>query len=500
MNIQAFLKNTSFLYLRMVVVLAVSLYTSRVVLLNLGLNEFGLFVYINNIIIIIGFFGTAMFSTSQKFLSEEIHLGNNERISRTFSLIFTLQLVLGILLFIGLELVFILFMHFGILFNVANSIAPFYLINILILNFIFGLILVPFTSLILSAEKNIFFALLSILESGLKLSVAYLIGFFEGEKLLAYCILTLTVSFLIFLVHYFYCSSTFNYLQIKIIWDKRFFKKITGMFSWNVISDFAYSLYGPGLTFLLGTFHGAFINASTAVAFQIIGAINNIVKTFQTALNPQVIKARTHDFHLFKNLLYAGSKMSFYLIFIICIPFLLETNWLLKHWLVVVPDYAALFLRPLLIIIIIESFIGPFTSGAVAYGKLSKFQGLASILIFLIFPSSALFLKLGYPPQIIFYVGAVFSLLAMFLKGYILSGFMKIKFIDFYVNIFQKSIFVILFTAIVLFSIKYLGSDYLNPLLRCIVYIAVSLFAIWLLGISDKEKEHIKIFSRFKTL
>lgn len=482
------LTNSSFLFGRMIVVMAVSLFTSRLIIINLGVSNFGIFTYINNIIFLIGFLGTAMYSTSHRYFSRELLKSDNTLLLNIFNKIFSIQIVISFFIFLIIELLFFVLISKRYIIIEKSFFRSFILITLLSLNFITSFLIVPFSSLILSAEFNKFFAIFSLIESLFKLLIAHFISNIYSNKLLIYSFLIFCISIISLLLHYTYCRFKFSRLKLKFIWDTNFSNNVFKNFSWNAFSDLAYSLYGPGLSFLLGSFYGPITNASTGVAFQVIGSLNSVVKTFQTALNTQILKSFSINKMLFRNYIFNGSAISFFIVLLTTIPFYFETNWILNKWLIIIPKYSELFIKQLILIILVESFVGPLTSGATAINKLKLFHGISSIFIFLIFPVSLLALLLDLNIGYIFYIGLFFSTVAMISRTHCLSILLHLDYRYFYNNLFKNIITVFILSFLLCFLFHYFTLSLIDPLTRCFIYYSISVCVIWFFGIKKKEK------------
>ncbi|GHT14680.1 hypothetical protein FACS189415_6090 [Bacteroidia bacterium] len=270
------------------------------------------------------------------------------------------------------------------------------------------------------------------MEVGLKLIIVFLLQISPYDKLKIYAILTCGVAILIRITYEFYCKRNFPSVNFQFLWDKIAFKELIGFSSWNLLGCLSGVLRVQGVNVLLNVFFGTIINAAQGIANQVTSAVSGFVTNFQTALNPPIVKYyASNNTEKFTNLVFQGAKFSYYVMFLISLPIILETGYVLKIWLKMTPDYAVLFCQLSLIFCLIDCLSGPLTVATMATGKQMLYQIIVSGSYLVILPMSYILLKLGFPPQTTLFVCIVIAILALFGKLFVLKKLINFSFIHF---------------------------------------------------------------------
>lgn len=460
--------------------LLVSLYTSRIVLNELGFDDFGIYGVVGGIVVMFGFLNGAMASATTRYLSFAIGKKDEELLKKTFNstLLIHIGIVLIILFFAETLGLWYINNKLNVLFErkiAVNFVFQFSLIASLI-----NIVQVPYNAIIIAKEKMNIYALLSIIDVFLKLGVAFLLMFIVYDKLVLYSILVAIVSIITFLSYLFYCKRFFQETRFKFYKDSIFYNELINYSAWNLFGNFASVAKGQGINLVLNVFFGTVINAAYSIVMQVQAAVVMFVSNFQLAVNPQIIKSYSQNNHVqTSRLIVQSSKFSFFLLLIIISPILFNTNYILTLWLKSTPSTTVLFVKLCLITVLIDSLSGSLMTGIQATGKIKTYQAVVGLLLFLNLPISYLVLKITNTPSHVFIIGIITSLISLQLRLYFLFKTLRFD-VSFY---FKEVIFKILAILGFLFIFYYILIDLINLASSFKMFVAHSVIIIVLIGI-----------------
>ncbi len=483
-------KNTLMLYFRMLIILGVRLYTSRIVLNTLGVEDYGIYNVVGGIIVMLSFLNSAMSSGTTRFLSYELGRSDFKKLARVFSMSLNIHALIAIVIFILAETIGLWFLNTHLNIPSERMNAANWAYQFSILTFVIAVLSIPYHALIIAHERMNVYAYVSIVEVGLQLLIVFMLQWFGYDKLKLYAVLVFSVSLLIRIIYGLYSNRKFNESNYRFIWDKSLFRTLLSFAGWNLWGNAAGVLSGQGVNILLNIFFGPAVNAARGIAWQVKAAVHQFVGNFQTAMKPQIIKSyAANDFKYMHQLIFQGAKYSFFLLFFLSLPILLETEMILKLWLKIVPEYTVIFTQLVIINVLIDCFSGPLMIAAHASGRIKVYQMIVGGLLILILPFSWMFLKFGFPPQVTLYVSIIFSLLALAARLWILRGLVKLKIKNFLIKVVLKTAVVGL-VALILPLILYTLID--ASLQRFISIVIVSVIStggtIYLIGLEQSEK------------
>ena len=284
-------KNTVFLYIRMFLTMGVSLYTSRVVLNTLGVEDYGIFSVVGGIVVLFGFFNAAMSSATQRYLAFDIGKKDDQRLHKTFNVTFIIHIGIALLIFLLAETIGLWYVNNRLNVPDTRMTAVNWVYQFSILTSLVGVMQVPFNALIIARERMNVFALLSIIDVILKLGVVYLLLIVTFDKLILYSILVFTVSLLVALGYRLYCYKHFRESSLKWYKDKAYYKELLSYSGWNLFGNIAAVARGQGINLVLNVFFGTVVNAAYGITMQIQNSVRIFVNNFQLAVNPQIIKS-----------------------------------------------------------------------------------------------------------------------------------------------------------------------------------------------------------------
>lgn len=466
----------------MLLTMCVSIYTSRVVLQNLGIEDFGIYNVVGGVVALLNFFTNTMSSSFLRFFCFEVNADDKNKFTEVIG---TSLSVIGLW-----SIIVIVFAETAGLWLINNKLIipeqKIYDANIVyqfsIAIFIIGLFQSVYNALIISFEKMKLFAYISIIESFFKLAVAYTIALFLNNKLLHYGWLLFIASLLIFLIYILYCFKYFEVCRTFFKYDKSILKKLLGFSSWTLIGSFSNVFQTHGISVLLNLFFGPTINAARGISFQIYTAISTFTRGFQTAFSPTMIK--TFDKNMIETVIkqfITSSKVSFYLMFLLSLPFFVNIDLILDLWLgrENVPEYTNQFVLLMIIVGLIESLAAPVINIIYANGKVKWFQITIGLFTLLVVPLAYWILRLGYKPTFVYVVTILVAAGAQAIRLYYLQKYLAFNIRKYCFKIVIPSIMSI--TILLLISI--LCSQYLDHTIILSIIVASLLFIFSLVTI-----------------
>ena len=388
-------KNTLLLYIRMFLMMGITLYTSRVVLQMLGVDDFGIYNVVGGIVVLFSFINNAMVASTQRFLNFELGRGNVEEAQKVFAASLSIYLVIVVVFMLLAETVGLWFLNRYINIPQERTIAANWVYQASLVATALNFIRMPYNAAIIAYERMSFYAYTSIIEAVLKLAIVFLLYSFV-DKLIAYAWLISVVALLILLMYVFFCRRAFVICRHHTFaYDKRRYTALVSFSGWSLLGSVANMGASQGVNILLNIFFGVFVNAAMGIANQVSSAINLFVGNFQTAFNPQIIKSyASGEKERFINLILNTSKYSYYLLFLIALPCFICCNEILQLWLGEVPPHTISFCRLLIIFSLIDAIQGPLWASAQANGEIRNYQLLMSSLILLNLPVTYVILKI----------------------------------------------------------------------------------------------------------
>ena len=500
-------KNTVALYGRSLLVLAVSLYTSRVILNALGVDDFGLYNVVGGVITMLGFLNTTMQATFQRYFNVAMGKGQADAVKTLFKTSLSVQLLLALVMVVLGETLGLWFLSNKLVIPEDRMDAAQILYQVTIVSFILSVFKGPFGALIIAYEKMGVYALFSVLESVLKLGVALLVGHFAGDRLILYSFLCLFLVFVDFLLYFVFCKIKIPVTKIGFNWDKTLLGKMLSFSTWSTIGTLSYTLKSQGLNIVLNLFFGTVVNAARGVAALVLHAVNHFINSFQTAFRPQLTKLyASGDYDAAMRLYYGATKLSYYLIFTISLPILLETPYILHLWLGDnVPEYSAVFTRLILLTAFVSAFANPTSCIAHATGNIKKFSLLTSTVNLLIVPVAYLFLKLGFGPTSAMVVSLVITIFVQIIRLIVVSEITVLRVKDYCMNVvLPVTLYSLLSVAGPVLVMITMPVGWVRFVIMLFASVVSSLGFAWLVGLNSSERRFVlskvkglKLFKRY---
>ena len=429
------IKNTLLLYFRMFILMGVSLYTSRVVLKILGVEDFGIYNVVGGVVTMFGLISNSLSAAISRYLNIEMGKGNKLQARIVFSTSVNIQIIFAIIVILIAELVVPWFIANKMTIPDNRLQAAYWVFHCSIIAFAINLISIPYNACIIAHEDMKIYAYISILEAILKLAIVYILLVFSIDKLALYAVLTLVVAIIIRIIYQLYCKK--NYEESIHSWtlNKSMIKELFAFSSWNTIGNASVLLSSQGVNILMNIFCNPIVNAANGIATQVNGVITNFSRNFMTALNPQITKNYgAKDFNRFKMLMLNGSRYGMCLLIALSIPFLLETSYIMKIWLDQVPPYTCSFVQLVLLLSISESSTNTYTTGILATGNIKWVMILVAGIRLMNFPLSWVCFNKWGNPELTFIVSIFISQGAQTVRLCLLSRRVDISIRDYYMK------------------------------------------------------------------
>ena len=489
-NTKRIAKNTVVLYIRMIVVLLITLYTSRVVLKALGVNDFGLYGVIGGVVGLFAFLKTSMGKATQRFLNVEM-VAENGDLKTVFRTSLTIHFLIAMVILMLAETVGLWFLNAKINIPEGREFAANVIYQTTIVSLCISMIEIPFSADIIAHEKMTFFAFISVLDAVLKLAIAFLIMAEKGDRLILYGILMMTVSMINVILYYIYCKRKFFEISLKPCFDRQRFKDIFSFVGWTLLGQAAIIGCNQGNSILVNMFHSVAANAAMAVGNQVSHAVTNLSSNFQTAFNPQITKSYAEgDFDYLRFLVYTTSKISYCLLFVAALPITFNINFILDIWLDKVPDLSNIFCILCMANAIINALSAPLNFSVLASGHIKWFQIVTSIVYLSDLVILYFLFKMGLPPATAMWVKVGIMVVILFVRLYYAHREIECVNLGSYLKQVLAPLTVMSVGSIlVAFALHPFFDNLALRVLLTMVIMMVNIVLIWFVALSKSQRE-----------
>lgn len=484
-------KNTLLLYIRTLFVMLITLYTSRVVLNTLGVTDYGIYNVVGGVILILSFLMTSMGAASSRFITYDLGKGNVANIKKTFGTILTIHIIIAIVILLFGETVGLWFVVNKLQIPADRVNAALWVYQFSIFTSIMSVISVPYNAVIIAHERIKAFAYMGIIDAILKLIIAYLLFITPFDKLIIYAILLFCIQTFDRIVYGWYCTHNFRETRTTIVFNKKQFKEIFRFAVWTMNGNLAIMGYTQGINILLNMFYGPTVNAARGIAVQVQGVVMNFCRNFQMAINPQITKSYArNDLKTMHNLVKTSSKFSFFLLFFISLPLMLEANQVLKWWLGIVPEHTVAFLRLILCSSMLTSLSNPIIMSVQATGKIERFQLIEGTMLLSIVPIAYVLLKLyGIKPEYVFCVHIIVEILTQYIRIQIVLPMIFMDLRKYWKEVIIPIIYVVLLSPIVpIIFYELLAETVANFFIVCLISVFCVSITVYIFGCTVSEK------------
>lgn len=486
-------KNTGILYVRMLILMFLGFYTSRVVLNSLGVVDYGVYNVVGGIVAVFSILTTAMSGTTQRYITIALGENNINKLKETFSVGLSIHLIISLILFICIEILGLYFLYNYAVIPKDRLTAAFWVFQISTITAILTIINVPFNGTIIAHEKMSAFAFFSIIDVVTKLLICFILPYTSLDKLIVYACLLFISSIINFISMQIYCIKKFIEAKYKLSWNKGMFKSMFGMTSWSLIDKVAYIGFAQGVTLVTNIFFGPAVNAASGIASQGSNVISQFTQNFQVAVNPQITKSYTNgDLENMHKLIIRSAKFSCFLLLYLIIPIFFEAEILLKLWLGNVPDHAVLYLKLSLITSLINAIINPLQTSNMACGRVRNYLLARNLILLLILPVTYFTYKFGGIPESSVIVNISMFTIAMIVGAKILQSQIQLKFSLFLHEIVLNITIITILSCIIPFLIHiYLDNDIARLIITTLSSIVSTSLLIYIVGLNNKERQFI---------
>lgn len=493
-------KNTILLYFRMALLICINLYTSRIVLATLGVEDFGIYNVVGGVVIMLAFINDSMTNSTRRFLNFELGSGNKQKLHEVFITSLNIYIIISILVVILGETIGLWFVLEEMVIPPERMTAALWCYHISIFTAVIEILSCPYIATIVAHEKMKSFAYIAILDAIMRLLVVYLLLVFDYDRLILYAVLYACEKILIRMVYNYYCLHNFKECKYQWIFNKGLFKEMAIFAGWNMWGNLAYVCYTQGLNILLNVFFGPVVNAARGVAVQVQGTISNFANNFQMALTPQITKTyasgQLEEMH---QLIYRGSRLTFCLMLVLCLPLIAETPAILGIWLEEVPKGSVLFIRLLLAIMIVQKIIDPLGNAVASTGKIKKYELLINILMLAILPTAYLVLYLDGQAWTVFAVYFIYVFFAYLLAVHIALPMISMGLKDYLKMVVRPCLTVLILSSLAPLAMKSTGlSGLVYSLITISVTVIGTVAASYYAGMNTEEKVLFKSYIQKK--
>ena len=482
------------LYFRQILIMAVSLYTVRVVLNVLGAEDYGIYNVVAGVVTMFGFLSGAMATASQRYFSFDLGQDNTEHLKTTFSVTFQIYLLLALVIVLLAETAGLWFMNTKLVIPAERMSAANCIYQAAIVSFLLTLITTPYMASIIAHENMNVYAYVSIVEVALKLGIVFLLKVLAFDKLIVYGVLLAAVALINTSVYRLYCRRHYEECKIKLIWDWTLFKELFFYGGWNLIGSFASVLRGQGISIILNLFFGSVVNAARGISLQVSNALMTFSSNFSVAIRPQIIKSYAqNDKNESYSLVFRGSRFCFFLFLLPSIPVLLNTDYLLSLWLKKIPEQTVLFTRLVLLDCLVDSMRFPLLALMHAHGNMKLYQISVSGFLLLNLPLSYVLLKFGMNAASVMILSIFLSFLSLCVRLIVLKKMAGLPVRKYITNVFLRTFLVSIFSAIapsflLCFFLCNSLAVFLAQSFLCVLW---TVMCIWVFGVNGAERRAI---------
>lgn len=466
--------------MRMLFSMIVSLYTSRVVLDILGVEDYGIYGVVGGVVGMLSFLNGTLGIGTSRFLTFALGTGDTENLRRTFSTALSIHLLLAVIIVLLAETIGLWFVYNKLVISPERLGAAVMVYHLSIISALIVITQVPYNASIISHERMKVYAYFGIIEVLLKLGIVFLLKIGSFDKLVLYAILLLVVQIIIALFYHFYCIRNFKETKYRFILDKKIVKSMCSFSGWNLVANLSMTLNSQGVIILTNIFFGPAVVAAQTIVNQANTAIMQFVNNFRTAVNPQIIKTYANQqYEESKKLTLSSTRYVFYLMLLLGLPIILLADQLLHLWLTEVPPYAVIFLQLIIIQNLIDTFGASYYVPLMAAGKVkgnsiaSVFLGIGRfVIVYFLF-------KIGFPPTTVLWAGIIaYSIYSFLIKPWLLIKNVGYQWKDFLQVLLPCLKVVFLAVPIPILLSYFLGTSILN----CVVILITSLLSVCIVG------------------
>lgn len=491
LNNKRIAKNTIYMYIRMFFSIIVGLYTSRIVLSVLGVEDFGLYNVIGGIIGMFGFINGSMSNATSRFIT--YYLGKNVliKVNEIFNLALLIHFGIAFIILVIGETVGLWYLNNKLVIPDGRMYAAQWLYQLTIASSVIAIISVPYNSSIIAHEKMSAFAYISMMDIVLRLLIVIAISYSPYDKLIFYGTMLFAVQVSDRIVYGIYCSRNFPDTKFRPYWNKKEFNQIFIYAGWNMLGTSSYVIYNQGINLILNFFFGPAVNAARGIALQVENLVKQFANNIQVAINPQIVKSYAqNEMERMFTLIFASSKYCFYLLFLLSFPIILEADYILTLWLGHYPEHTVSFLRITLCSVMMDCFINPLWTANNATGNVRKMQIAISLNSYCFLPILLILLKYTNIAEIAFIVYFISRITSVIIRLYLLHQSISLPVMKYCKLVLNRVIIVALLSMIVPFlTLQIRPSGFWGFIMIVTVCFISTILCIWYFGLCNNERE-----------
>lgn len=495
-------KNTGVLYIRMLFLMAVSFYTSRVILQALGVDDFGTYNVVGGFVAMFAVLSKSLSGAASRFLNYEMGKGNKENLKKVFSTTVNIQIVLAIIIAIFCEAVGIWFVNHKMIIATDRLYAANWVFQFSVFTFCSNLLTVPYNAAIIAHERMKAFAYVSIFEGLAKLTISYAVMISPIDTLIFYAAMICMLQFSIQMMYLSYCKRHFEECTYHFICDKPLMKEMFSYSGWNFIGTASATLRNQGGNILINLFFGPAVNAARAVANQVLHAVDGFAHNFMIAIKPQITQNyASGNYEYMMTLVFKGSRMTYYLLYTLSLPILLNTEYLLDLWLDKVPAHAVLFVQLTLIFTMLEHISGTLITAQLATGKIRNYQLVVGGIQMLNLPVSYIVYRLGGFAESFLVVAILCGIGCLCARLYMLRPMIGLKISRFFKDVLLNIALVTIISLVLPFLLQHImPASFISFICISLLAVLCALLAIYFVGLDATEKKYAnKMVLKIKT-
>ena len=489
-NYKRIMVNTLSMYIRMIVLTIISLYTVRVVLQQLGASDYGTYNVVGGIVTMFSFVSGTLTNASQRYFAYSLANDDWKQVNKYFSLNMVVYLALVLVIVAISETFGLWFLKNKMVIDSGRMAAAIWVYRFSVLTFVLNIFSAPYQALLIAAENLKIYSLISVFEAVMKLVTVYLLQVIRADKLIMYAFLVFVVSILTNLFLIFYCKNRYNELKLKLIKEKEEYVEVFSFVGWNFIGSIASVCKGQGINIIINMIFNTTLNAARGIAIQVSSIVASFSQNFMKAIEPQITKQYAlGNQEKFYSIIYTSSKLSFYLLYIIALPLMCNIDYVFGLWLGEIPDYTKIFTILVLIDALISCITDSIYTAVQSTGNIKMYQIVVGGISLLNLPVSWILLKI-YPEPIVPFVVSIIITFAMMISRLIVLGNIS----DFSITRYLKNVLfyiamVIIASCIIELRMISFAETFVQLVRNVFISVIIHLILIFILGTNSVEKE-----------
>ena len=484
-------KNTVILYVRMIFMMLISLYTSRVILSTLGVEDYGVYNVVGGMVSMFGILSASLSTAISRFITFSLGKGDKEELQRIFSTAIIIEVGLAVIIGLLVEVIGVWYLYNKMVIPDGRLTAAFWVLQCTVLSFGLGLFGVPFDAEIVAHEKMDIYAYFSIADAVIALLIVYLLRIIPADKLIVFAVLNVSAAILMKFVYAVYCRYSFEECRFRFKIDKQLLKELGSFAGWNMLAQGAWILNTQGVELLVNSFFGVAMNAARGVAGQVNGAVGKFAGNFMAAVNPQITKTYAEgNLQAMHLLIFRATRLSMFLTALFAIPIIVETPYILDLWLETVPDRAVLFTRLVILSSLVNQVGGTMVTAQLATGNIKRYQIIITLCGVWVFPLTWVAFRLGFSVEWCYYIFIFVYFALIFIRIYLVKDLIQLPVKDYLRRVLLR-IAVVLVAALPLpILFHYMMPEGFMRLVVVLVLSTLSLgICVYYLGSEPVERE-----------